>query len=109
MVVFTESHKILSMNLTIKFKQFLKQAFNSSLNFIRRLFADVAELWFGGCLADVLHRFADGVRLGEIESSETCSGFPADVPMLAATSFVEETEYASEVAADMSAVSEVAL
>ncbi len=27
MVVFTESHKILSMNLTIKFKQFLKQAF----------------------------------------------------------------------------------
>ena len=27
MAVFTESHKILSMNLTIKFKQFLKQAF----------------------------------------------------------------------------------
>ena len=25
MVVFTESHKILSMNLTIKFKQFLRK------------------------------------------------------------------------------------
>ena len=47
--------------------------------------------------------------LARLNPPKPAVDFPADVPTLAATSFVEETEYASEVAAVTAAVSEVAL
>ena len=51
MVVFTKSHKILSMNLTIKFKQFLRKTPEILVKLFIKIFTTISSEVWGDMLA----------------------------------------------------------